>query len=500
MVVLTGFSVLTRVLGFVFRIFLSRALNTQMLGIYSIVVSVFMVFVTMLNSGMQLSVSKNTTINFNKNNNKCHGGVTSGLVISLTICLIIFVAIMFFKPLFVNYFGNTIGYNLLLTMLPAIIFTGIYAPFKGFLWGRECFFKVSIVEFIEQVLRIGSFFVLIVINSNLNSIYPAGISVSIGCAISTVVGIVLFFLSGGKLGKTNFTLKPIFNSAMPITLVRIATSLMQPFLTIILPLRLIAAGYSNAQALSQIGIAMGMTLPLLSIPSTIIGSLAMAILPQLTSLNNQTNKQSLIKQITHAINFTFICGFIVIPCFVALGEPICLFLFNNQTSGTYLKYACFLIIPMGISQITTSVLNSLNLEIKTFIYYIISSIALVACIIVLPQFVGIYALMFGMGISTFLVSVLNIVKINKTLGSNKTYLAIIIKLLIITLPSTYLTKWVYEILIIIFPNFVALILSGGVSVVAFTTLICVFGIVDVSIINTINPQKTKRQKVGSLQV
>lgn len=494
-VVLTGFSVLTRILGFLFKIFLSRTLTTEMLGIYSIVISVFMVFVTMLNSGMQLAVSKNTTLYHNKDNKKCHGGITSGLIISLSICLIIFIIILLFKPFFINYFGNEIGYNLLLTMLPAIIFTGVYAPFKGYLWGRESFFKVSIVEFIEQVLRIGSFFVLIAINAGLNQLYPAGISVSIGCIISTIVGIILFFVSGGRLKSPKYAFKPIFKSAMPITLVRIATSLMQPFLALILPIQLMCAGYTNSQALSQIGIAMGMTMPLLSIPSTIIGSLAMAIIPKLTSLNDEINKQKLIKQISSAINFTFICGFIVLPCFIALGEPICLFLFDNITAGTYLKYACWLIIPMGISQITTSILNSLNLEVKTFIYYIISSVVLVGCVFILPKYVGIYALMFGMGFSTLVVSILNIIKINKTIGSNKTYLAIILKLCVILLPCTYLTKWLYNVSAILFPKIIAIILAGGVSVIAFTLLMSVFGVVDVTIIKSLKPQKVKKMKV-----
>ena len=492
-VVLTGFSVLTRILGFLFKIFLSRTLTTEMLGIYSIVVSVFMVFVTMLNSGMQLSVSKNTTLNFNKDNKKCYGGITSGLIISLSICLLIFIIILLFRPFFINYFGNEIGYNLLLTMLPAIIFTGVYAPFKGYLWGRESFFKVSVVEFLEQLIRIGSFFVLIAINSNLNQLYPAGISVSIGCIISTIVGIILFVFTGGRLKNPKYAFKPIFNSAMPLTLVRIATSLMQPFIALILPLQLVAAGFTNSQALSQIGIAMGMTMPLLSIPSTIIGSLAMAIIPKLTSLNDEINKHKLIKQITSAINFTFICGFIVLPCFIALGEPLCLFLFDNITAGTYLKYACWLIIPMGISQITTSVLNSLNLEVKTFIYYIISSVVLVGCILILPKYVGIYALMYGMGISMLVVSILNIIKINKTVGSNKTYLGIILKLAIISLPCTYLTKWIFNISEIMFPKIVSIILSGGISILSFTLLMSVFGVVDISLIKavSINFKKNK---------
>ena len=149
----------------------------------------------------------------------------------------------------------------------------------------------------------------------------------------------------------------------------------------------------------------------------------------------------------------------------------------------------------GISQITTSVLNSLNLEVKTFIYYIISSVVLVGCIFILPKYVGIYALMYGMGISMLVVSILNIIKINKTVGSNKTYLGIILKLAIISLPCTYLTKWIFNISEIMFPKIVAIILSGGISILSFTLLMTVFGVVDISLIKALKPQKVKKLKL-----
>ncbi len=462
-----------------------------MLGIYSIVLSVFMVFVTMLNSGMQFAVSKHTTTYYSTNKKHCNAGVSSGLIISLMLCLIISIIIILFKPLFVNYFNNEMGYILLLTMLPAIIFTGIYAPFKGYLWGKEQFFKVSLVEFIEQIIRIASFFILILITTS-NNLYPAGISLSIGCVLSTIVGIIIFFTSNGRLSSPKNAFKPIFSSATPITLVRIATSLMQPILAIILPLKLISVGYTNSQALSQIGIAMGMTMPLLSIPSTLIGSLAMALIPTLTSLNNNNQNKTLSNQIAKAINFTFICSFIILPFFVALGEPICEFIFNNTTAGTYLKYASWLMIPMGISQITTSILNSLNQESKTFIYYIISSIALFACILILPKYVGIYALMFGLGLSMLITAILNIIKINKIINSNKTYLGIICKLVIILIPCTLLTKFIYNIIILILPNFLTLIICGLISVIAYSILMVCFGIVDISFVLSLKPHNTKK--------
>lgn len=491
--ILTIFSVITRMLGFVFKIFLSRTLTTEMLGIYSIVVSIFMVFVTILTSGIPLAVSKTTIINKDKPS-KANGSVTSALIISTIISIVIALLILVCKQLFVGYFGNTHAYILLLLMTPAIIFTGIYSPFKGYLWGKEKFTEVSLVEFIEQIIRLGCYFICFYLLQPNNILYPAGISLSVACILSTILGIILFFKSKGRLTSPKSCFKPIFRSATPITCVRLATSLMQPFMAFLLPIMLVKAGFTNEQALSQLGIAMGMTLPFLSIPSTLIGSLAMAIVPNLTDLYNTKNYSALKKQITYAINFTLCCSFIAIPCFVALGEPLCQLIFDNITAGTYLKHISWMIVPMGLSQITTSMLNSLNLESKTFRYYLYSCVVSILCVIILPKYIGVYALMYAIGLSMLLISILNLITINKTIKSNKTYLGIILKLVVISIPCIYFTNWLYNLILYVFGNFVSIVISGGISIIIFTIMMSVFNIVDITYLSVMYKTKVKTNK------
>ena len=56
--IITIFSVLTRLLGFVFRIFLSRTIGAEALGMYQVALSVFMVLLTFVSSGFALIVSR----------------------------------------------------------------------------------------------------------------------------------------------------------------------------------------------------------------------------------------------------------------------------------------------------------------------------------------------------------------------------------------------------------------------------------------------------------
>ena len=62
-------------------------------------------------------------------------------------------------------------------------------------------------------------------------------------------------------------------------------------------------------------------------------------------------------------------GMLLIPIFVSLGEPICEFIFGNKQAGLLLEKASWVMIPLGISQITTTILNSMGYEKFSFLYY-----------------------------------------------------------------------------------------------------------------------------------
>ena len=106
--------------------------------------------------------------------------------------------------------------------------------------------------------------------------------------------IVYYFVKGNRLGNPRDQYRIILKSATPITGVRVATSALQPIIAIIIPMQLVLAGMSNENALAEFGIAVGMTMPLLFVPSTLTGSLAMVLLPELSSQYAQKNKENVI--------------------------------------------------------------------------------------------------------------------------------------------------------------------------------------------------------------
>ncbi len=55
---ITFFSILTRIAGFFFRIYLSRVIGAESLGMYQVASSIFMVLLTVVSSGIPLIISR----------------------------------------------------------------------------------------------------------------------------------------------------------------------------------------------------------------------------------------------------------------------------------------------------------------------------------------------------------------------------------------------------------------------------------------------------------
>lgn len=479
--VLSFFSVITRVLGFIFRIILSRQITTVQLGVYSVAISISSIFITILTAGIPLVVSRKTAeYSVDKDDDKISKTVCAGLTITLFLGLAITLLMLILKPIFNAFLTSKESYSVMITLIPCLIFSGLYAPIRGYLWGKEKYIQVSIVELIEQVLKI--ICVLILFNVGIkNTNLPAGLSLSIACILSTLVGFWFYKKDKQKIVLPKGFLKSTIKSVAPLNALRIVGSLLQPFISIILPLMLVKVGFSNDQALSMLGIIMGMTFPILTIPTTLVGSLAMALVPKLSVLQKENSISSLQKQIQNSLAFTIFCCFIFLPIFSSLGVPICELLFGNTQAGIYLSHSAWLIVPMGLSQISTAILNSLGKEKFVFFSHGISGVFVVLSILILPKFVGIYALLIGMGLQNTVVALLNIYKISK-LTDYSPKLSILLKYVILSFAISLFNQWSYPVMALIFGNLIGLVIITLASTLLFVLLTYSFNIVDLEVL------------------
>ncbi len=477
---ITVFSILTRIAGFLFRIYLARAIGEVELGLYQIAFSIFVVLLTVVSSGLPLTVSKlSAQYEAKHQRGKQNSMVTASLIVGgLVACLLCAVLLLFNKYLTVL-FPDSRCVLILISLLPAVVFSSAYSVFRGVLWGHNKYFIVCLTELIEQLSRIIiCVLALSFLFSTVDGSLVASISLSIACMISFIIITIAYFKHGYSLASPKGAYKEVIAPSASITGVRLLSSLIQPLVAIIVPMRMISAGFTNEQALTQFGIAMGMTYPLLFLPSTLVGSLAMALIPDLASANASNNKQHISSRIQTSLLFSFFVACICVPVYMALGEPICEFLFDNTQAGSYLANSAWTMIPICVSSISTTILNALCLEVKSMKNYIVGAIFMLICLWVLPAYIGVESMIVGMGGCMLITTLLNFRMIGKVIPDLKYGLKSVI-LILLVLPTTLLTQNVYGLLSFILPNFVNIVICGLLSVATYALLCQIFNVVEI---------------------
>ena len=158
-------------------------------------------------------------------------------------------------------------------------------------------------------------------------------------------------------------------------------------------------GLTDAEAVSLYGVAAGMAVPILFIPSSLIGSIAVVLAPELSE-NFYRNRADLLKaDVEKSLKASVFIAFALIPLLFSVGGTVGEVLFSDELSGEIVQNCCFILLPMCISMMTTTVLNSMNREHSTLIYYFFGAGAMLACLAALTPVAGVYSYVFGLAAS-----------------------------------------------------------------------------------------------------
>ena len=137
-----------------------------------------------------------------------------------------------------------------------------------------------------------------------------------------------------------------------------------------------------------------------------------------------------------SIKFTTFLTCLFIPVFLVCGKEIGILVFNSHDCGKFLTASAFLMLFMSLSTTTTSMLNSMGLENKTLIYYVIGSIFMLGAVWFLPAIMGVYALLIGFTFLYGITSILNLILLNKNCVQKPKYVKFIIYSALLCLPTT----------------------------------------------------------------
>ena len=408
--VVTSLSVAERGLGFLYRILLARLVGAEGLGAYQVALSVFAVFATLGTGGIPVTVSR--LISKSKAENDSRAGasaVTAGIILCLALTVPVpLIFLCFGKPLSFL-FTDSRALNVFLILSTGLAFSCLYAVIRGWFWGQKRFLTTSVLEIAEEsVMVIAGVLLLRGVSSPLEGAKAAALAAVLSYLFSFSASLICFLASKGKFGSPREQWKPLFSSATPITGVRVGSTIVNSSIAVLLPAMLIRAGFSESEALKTFGVLSGMVLPVLFVPSTVIGALSLVLVPELSEDFYAGRVERLQKNILRGLNAAAIVACILVPFFAVLGREIGAIAYASNVAGEMIERSCPILLPMSLTMISTSALNSMGFEKQTFRYYFVGAAANILCICLLPKYLGGYAYVTGLAVSFVLCALLNL--------------------------------------------------------------------------------------------
>ena len=291
--VIGGF--ITKILGMVIRIVMTRYMGTEGIGIYMLILPTFTLLIALAQLGFSTAISK--LVAEDKHNNK-------NLVFSiLPISMIINIAIMIFLFFSSNFLANNLlhekrSYYALICIGFVLPFISISSILRGYFFGKEKMIPHVISNITEDIVRLITLFLGIPI------FLKSGIEYAVAFVVlsniiseCTSIFVLFFFLPKNfKLTKQDFkprknSLKDVFSISIPSTGSRLIGSIGYFLEPIILTSALIHAGYSNQFIVKEYGIINGYVMPLLLLPSFFTMAISQALLPIVSKSYANGNKQ-----------------------------------------------------------------------------------------------------------------------------------------------------------------------------------------------------------------
>lgn len=346
--VLTCTGIVSQLLGFVYRIFLSRLIGAEIMGLYQLIMPVYSVVMALTAVGLTVSVSNLSSRYHALGNRKAIYQVLRRCLVAFLVlfALVAAVTALLYDPISVYLLGDARTQMGLLLLLPCILLTGIENLHKHYFYGTGNVRPAALTELAEQFIRTGAVLGLLVAFLPQNPERTVGIIV-IGMCCSEVFSAItqsaLYRRHMGSpagltgAGETPRVLnKTILSIAAPIAATSLLGNLMASANAVLIPQRLVAAGMDVSAAMSAFGVICGMTVPMLYLPTAFIGALGLVLVPKLAESCALKKMDQARRRIHKSLLATSVLTMPAMALMVVLGPTIGVYLFKEPTVGAYI--------------------------------------------------------------------------------------------------------------------------------------------------------------------
>ncbi len=398
--VMTVTSLVLRLLGVFFKVWLAGRIGSEGIGLYQLVFSFYVLVATFATGGISTAVTRlvaDELILGRKSGVKkiMRRSFSLTLTIAALSCALIFA---FASPIAKHFIGNSDAALSLRTLCFSLFFMGVSSCIKGYFIARRKTLPPSSAQIFEQIVRLITVFFLV---SHLNQygIAYSCAAVLLGDTVAEMLscGYLYFFYRndsnrllncGGRSAPPFSVFSKILHIAGPITSGKYINSGLRTLENILVPKKLVEFGAENSSALSFFGMIKGMALPILFFPSTLLNSITTLLIPEISEAAATDNRRIIARLVSQVVKITLLVGLIFGMIFYVCGEHLGELIYGDRSVGTLIKYLAPLVPLMYLDSISDGILKGLDLQMVTFRHSVLDSSARVVLIYLLVPIYG----------------------------------------------------------------------------------------------------------------
>lgn len=413
--VLTLSNLVTGVIGFMFSIILSRKLGPEGLGLYGLIMPVYGLLLCITCEGLITSISRISAVCFSKKDYRNVNRTVNTVLIlvllwSLGVALLTFINSDGIAGFFIK---DRRASEAIRILCPALVFVPLSAVIKGYFYGLGKFRITASADIVEKLLRVLVLLGVIAALSlkDMKSIVSAAY-LALTAGELTSLAILYFFqksyrnkLKGG-VGKSKSRIQLTFNVlviACPLYINGILSSILSAASTLILPRRLVQAGFLYNDALSLIGKFTGMAYNITFLPFIIVGSMMTVLVPDLSTSAGKKDSWAVESRIAQVLKVSCMVGMASLVICLTIPDILGQLFYGRKDLGLMISFAAITGFFSYLSAPTFGILNGLG---KQTILLRNSLILSVESVIAIFIFAGIPQInIYGCGIASFITAV-----------------------------------------------------------------------------------------------
>lgn len=406
--ILTAAGLLTRIIGFFNRIYLSHLIGAKELGIYQLIFPVYMIGFALCCHGVELALSQMIAAMQARREEMGMKQLifVSSLFSIAFACLLSFLTYHYASSISIYFLREESCTVCLKLMSPILPFSALRSCIHGYFMGRKQTVVPASGQLVEQLARVGSIWILATyfFTGDEKTASLAVIGMAIGEIIATFYTWLGYRMSFRKSGLTEWREVPpnrtllhsMLRQAIPLTGNKLSLTIISSIESILIPAMLRYFYQDGTLALSMYGVFTGMSMPFIMFPATLTNSLSMMLLPAISEASAVNNQKMIERTTAKTIHFCLIIGIFSLFLFFLYGKELGVTIFHNESAGDFLFMLAFLCPFLYLSSTCASILNGLGQTKETFFYNLVSLLIRILFIVGAVPRLGIQGYLWGL--------------------------------------------------------------------------------------------------------